>query len=347
MQSELATTRQKAETELAAARQQAEAQLAAERQNQDNSHGAAAGQLQAEIDRLTTEHRAIVQEAAAAEQRRQAEVGALQAELAKLATERDSSSDAAAELSLLREENQRLETCLKKAEEKAKKPAAAGPELDDLRRRFELAVADVRELKTKNGELCQQLAKAKASGNGVASGASSGAMDWEAQKKRLIEQLESDFDEADKEQSREKMTVQGTIRMTDQIVSEKEKEIEELRRLLEHQSDNIGDVAVGASAIAEMFQNDELIQQERENLRQQQEEMQQQLRKAEVDISLERAKLARERAELEEKLRMMNVEQENAKRIPSTSGGNKEQEGNKPARGRWLARLGLKEGDRE
>ena len=56
--------------------------------------------------------------------------------------------------------------------EKAKHAAqgAGGQEIEDLRQRFEMAVQDVRELKSKNAELSDQLAKARQAGGSPAAG---------------------------------------------------------------------------------------------------------------------------------------------------------------------------------
>ena len=90
--------------------------------------------------------------------------------------------------------------------------------------------------------------------------------------------------------------LQNTIRISDRIIAEKDREIAELNRLLEQQSGNIGEVAIGAAAIGAALDNDELVQQERERLVVLQEEWTEKLRKAEVEISVERATFAREKA---------------------------------------------------
>ena len=170
-------------------------------------------------------------------------------------------------------------------------------------------------------------------------------MDWEARKQQMLARLEAESDEeADEKAQAEKLTIEGTIKMTDQIVAEKEREPIELRKLLEDQSSNIGGLAVGAAAIASMLDGDELIQQERNSLKQMQSQLQEQLKQAEIDISVERARLGRERQELEEKLR--NFEQERAKypggkEAPTTDKNKKPSSGG----GRWLSRLGLRDGD--
>lgn len=112
-----------------------------------------------------------------------------------------------------------------------------------------------------------------------------------------------------------------------------------MRRLLESQLQQVGDVAVGAAAAAQLVDTDELIRQERESLRQLQESLREQPRQAEVDISLERAKLARERAEVDEKLRQLESERPNlATGILAEAAGDK---GRKQAGRKWLTRLGL------
>jgi chromosome segregation ATPase len=267
---------------------------------------------------------------------------ALESDLAQARKASKAGGDSAAELARLREENKQLETWLGEAEEKAKQAGSGdNQELEDLRRRFEMAVQDVRELKTKNAELSDQLAKARQPGRAAA--ADSGGSDWESMKRRMLAQLETDFEPADEKQSADKLTVEGAIKITDRVVAEKEHEIQELRQLLDSQAQNVGEMAVGAAAIAQALDSDELVQQERANLKQLQDALREQLRKAEVDISLERAKLARERAELDEKLRTLESE-----RGSGTAGDSGSDKGKKQAgRGKWLARLGLQGGKDE
>jgi len=249
----------------------------------------------------------------------------------------------AAELAKLRDENKQLEQWLAEAEAKAKQGGTGGgQEMEDLRRRFEMAVQDVRELKTKNAELTEQLSKARQGGPAPSAGGGQGG-DWESLKQKLLADLESDFDEKDDAQKADKLTVQGAIKITDQVVASKDEEIRELRRVLESQSQQVGDVAVGAAAFTQLLDADELIRQERESLKRLQDSLREQLRQAEVDISVERAKLARERAELDEKIRGLEAEKAN---LPA--GGHDAGEKGKKGGGRkWLARLGLGDGKDE
>jgi len=211
-------------------------------------------------------------------------------------------------------------------------------QMRDLQDRFEMAVQEVRELKALNEQLAQQV-EAKDCVSPEPSPAGGQGFDWETQKQRLLEQLESDFDSSDAEQAKDKMTVEGAIRITDQVVAEKEKEIEELKQLLDDQSNNVGAVAVGAISVAEVVDQDELVREERENLKRIQDEWHDKLRQAEVDISVERAKIARERMELDEKLRRLEAE------LPegADGSGRDSDSAKKAPRGRWLTRLGLRE----
>jgi len=240
------------------------------------------------------------------------------------------------ELTRLQGEKKQLETMLAAAEAKAKQGGGAGggsQEIDDLRRRFEMAVQDVRELKTKNSDLTEQLAKAKSAGGAAAS--AGGATDWESMKKRMMQQMEDDFDASNEKEKAAKLTIEGAMKITDEVVAEKEKEIQELRRALDSQAQSVGEVAVGAAAIAQMLDSDELVKQERESLQKLQEGLREQLRKAEIDISLERAKLARERSELDEKLRTIEAER------PAPGAVADDGKGKKGGGRKWLERLGL------
>jgi DNA repair exonuclease SbcCD ATPase subunit len=207
--------------------------------------------------------------------------------------------------------------------------------LRDLEKKHELAMDDVRNLKRRNAELEEKIVNLK-SGGGAASSSHS-ASSWEAMKERMLAELEAETDETP-ERKKEKLAIEDAIRMTDDVVTQKIKEIEELKTLLDQQSHTVADVAVGAAAINEIFDQDELIRQERERLQQAQEEWREKLRQAEVEISVERARIARERAEFEEKLRAIEAE-----RSQVQTGGSKQ---GKPARGRWLERLGLKDSDK-
>ena len=101
-------------------------------------------------------------------------------------------------------------------------------ELDDLRSRYELAMEDVRELKRRNEQL-------EASAGSIAPTEQSDVSSWEAQKSRLLASLADEADEYGMDDSRreEHVTIEGTIRITDDIVSRKDAEIAELHAKLQ------------------------------------------------------------------------------------------------------------------
>ncbi|MGA2059408.1 MAG: hypothetical protein ABSG67_02920 [Thermoguttaceae bacterium] len=216
-----------------------------------------------------------------------------------------------------------------------------GEDGDGLRRRYEMSIDDLRELKARNEELQEQLARARQGGGGNAGQIAAGVLNWETEKKRILAALEADFEEDKEEDRDEKIKIQEVIRKTDRVVAEKNKEIGELRGLLESQTKNIGSMAVGAAELGKILDADVLIQEERKNLAQLQEDCRDKLRQAEVEISLERAKIARERSQLDEKLRTLEQQGINLTNIAV------EKQPAKAPRGRWLARLGLTDSDDE
>ena len=214
--------------------------------------------------------------------------------------------------------------------------------MDDLRRRHEMALDDLRELRDKNASLEKQLAQ---SGNGAptAEQAPSEGLDWEAQKRQILAALETESDEESEKDAKKRLKIEEVIQTTDRVVAEKDREIDELKKLLEEQSSQVGSVAVGAAAFAEMLDQDAIIQEERENLSRLQEELQEKLRSAEIDISIQRAKIARERVEIDEQMRVLG--RNNTDNASAENG--QSQEPDKPVRGRWLSRLGLKDLDED
>jgi len=210
-------------------------------------------------------------------------------------------------------------------------------DFEDMRSQLELALGEIHDLKSANGTLKKQLESVHGGGTYPVI---SSDLDWETQKKEMLARLEASGDETGEEQVTNRQRSNDIIKKTDQLLTDKQREIDELKQLLEEQSSNIGDVAVGAAAIAGILEDDELIMQERENLAAMQDEWRQKLRIAEVDISMERAKLARGRADLED--RIQDLERQLAQ---SGSGENTKGKSSSANRGRWLERLGLKSDD--
>jgi hypothetical protein len=324
--------------ELAAAREdlnEAQAQLAIARQRQEelrheaaDAHSAAAN---AEVSGAA-DHDAELSRLHEALQAAHTQNEQLAAQL------RDApSGDESDELKKLRGERDKLRSKLSEAEEKLAaglQDADAAGAHEDLQRRCEMAIEELRELKRTNAELETKL-KSKGAGS-VAAVGGGGALDWEAQKQRLLASLEADdVDPDDEEAVAERQSLEHAIQVTDQVVAEKDAEIEELRRQLEVGGTN--NDSAGEAAISELLDHDEIIRAEREKLAQAQAEWREKIGKAEIDISVERAKIARDRMELEERFRTYQDEH------PVDTGETTSNQSGKPVRGRWLARLGLKD----
>ena len=207
---------------------------------------------------------------------------------------------------------------------------------EDMQRRYEMAMEDLRDLKHQNADIQAQLARARSAQPAAES--TGGALDWEAEKRRVLAALESDFDDKDSEAKAERMKIEEVVRETDRVVAERERECSELKKLLEDQSSNLGSVAVGAAALGEVLDSDAIIQEERQKLDLLQQEWRDKLRQAEIDISIERAKLAREKAEMEDKLRTIGDLDDTSRDGVDGSAASE-----KSVRGRWRERLGLKD----
>ncbi len=187
------------------------------------------------------------------------------------------------------------------------------------------------------------------------------AMSWEERKRLILEQMESDsFDteafvaEIQANHASNQPIGEGLapIEFLNQLTSELDRREDELRRkndelgelrcLLEQQSgQREGGLAVGAAAIAQMMDRDELVAEERERLKQLQVEWEEKFRQGEIAASLERATLSRERqelakkqAQLEEQLEHMKREIRQSQELPASTSG--------PSR-RWVQKLGLAE----
>jgi chromosome segregation ATPase len=204
----------------------------------------------------------------------------------------------------------------------------------DLQRRFELAVEDVRELKTKNAQLEAQLAAGgKSAGRATDSG---GSLDWEAQKRRLLASLEDEGEAADEpERHEERVRIESTIEMTDTVVAEKDREIAELKEQLAQGGGSVSRAAEEEQEqkLRELVDADEVIAQHRQRVSELEREMQEKLRAAELELSLERAKIARERVQLDELRADIEVQRADIGAGGAAAPG--------APRRRWLSKLGL------
>lgn len=254
------------------------------------------------------------------------------------------------ELWLNRPEQQPSEHLTNQLEDSQQQANRLTVQLEDLTQQFEQthqlcdsetaradqATGEIAALKKQLDELTGQLDGAANLFDPVT--APTGDWNWETQKQRLLAQLEG-FDDSCPQQAGDKLTVAGAINLTDQIVTEKDKEIAELKKQLETQSGASTDVVSNDHAIAELLDHDPVILTEREKLRAIQAEWRSKLREAEIDLSVERATIARERTRLDEQMEAFQKQQAENQQLESPL--NRQTNVAQSSGRRWLAKLGL------
>ncbi len=203
--------------------------------------------------------------------------------------------------------------------------------------------SQVESLVEQNNQLATELAHLTVQRTVDQSSDAAASMSWEERKELLYRQFESEDNGVPF--SPEQLTSEQCSRLNHEMacmqqeLRARESEIAELRAVLEHRPEvQDSDLAVGAAAITRLFDDDELIREERSRLKDIQTEWEAKFRDMEIAASIERASLARERrqlecqnAELEEQLAHLKQEL----RQESIAG---------PAQTRrWFAKLGLGE----
>ncbi len=219
-------------------------------------------------------------------QRLRARVAELEQDLARRPETNQADS---AELVALRAERNALAASVEQLEHRPAAPIDPNVEqqLADYQRRFELAVEDVRELKTKNARLESQVAAAKQSHPA----ADSGGTDWESQKRRLLASLEGEGNtQDDPAQKQQRVTIESTIEMTDAIVAEKDRQIAELQTQLAAGVEGAACQLQSNQKVIELIDNDEIIAEHRRRIADLERELEQKLRTAELELSVERTK---------------------------------------------------------
>ena len=205
----------------------------------------------------------------------------------------------------------------------------------DFRHRYELALEDIRRLEAENQQLREQIERGRAV---LPTGSGDGLESWEAFKRRVLAALEAEEAEEPTAPTtqQKRIQIEEVLTQTEALLAAKDQEVQTLRHLLENQAANLGAVAVGAAAVGQLLDQDEIIRQQRETLQRLEAEWREKLRQAEVELSLERAALARKQAELDEKLQ--EVEELRTQLSSQAS----HTEGNKPPEG-WRKFFGLPE----
>lgn len=239
-------------------------------------------------------------------------------------------------------ENSLLEDALRRLDESAEENSQLREQLHELQ-------AQLAELEQQNDDLASQVA-----GSNIRKSVSDDhsdcteALSWEDRKALILQQMESDsfdsqaFVEKLSSESAEEAANDpaGYVEQLHREMQRRDEEINELRCLLEQQGGaREGDVAIGAAAIAQMVDSDELVQEERRRLQQLQAEWEEKFRQGEIAASLERAKLSRERQELARKNEELEEQLAHLRRECRSV-----EAGGGPSR-RWLAKLGLSEAE--
>ena len=209
-------------------------------------------------------------------------------------------------------------------------------ERDELR-------GEIERLQGENEELRREVESFKSRpaepGGGTVHGAAVvAATDWESQKAQILAALEKEGEDVTSPRTEDRVKISEVLGRTDAVIAEKDREIRELTALLQERTENMGTVAVGAAAVGDLLDKDEIIVQERSRLEELKKEWEAKLRQAEVEISLERAALAREKQILAEAV---------AKHPEVKSHGHGEGKGSETSRKKWMSALGLSDENNE
>ena len=228
-------------------------------------------------------------------------------------------------------------------QEIARQLAEVVAEKDRLSQQAAQLESQVADLSQQNRELASKVA-GKSVRETICKGEAAEALTWDQRKQLILQQLEEESFDAESfaaNMSYEGQDSQETPEQyLERLVAElnsRNQEVQELRHLLEHQSQTRdGQYAIGAAAIAEMIDSDELVRQERQRLQQLQVEWEEKFRESEIEASLERAKLSRERQDLLKRQSELTEELEHMRREI------RQQDETKPGNSRrWLAKLGI------
>lgn len=213
-------------------------------------------------------------------------------------------------------------------------------QLDDLEQQLVTAQEELTDLRSQNSDLASQLAKKQVSNSGNKPHVQfdQEALSWEERKQLILQQLEDECDvssENDLDSQAKRVDVEQILETTQAEIDRRDEELADLRSVLEQQSETKQGVAIGAAAIAQMMDEDDLISQERQKLKDIQQEWEEKLRQAEIDLSMERAKLARERRQLDSELKDREQERPHESSNPEPAGKGRTR--------KWLEHLGLRE----
>lgn len=203
--------------------------------------------------------------------------------------------------------------------------------------------SQVESLVEQNNQLATELAHLTVQRTVDESSDAAASMSWEERRELLYRQFESEDNgvlfNSEQLTSEQCSRLNHEMACMQQELRARESEIAELRSLLEQRPEvQDHELAIGAAAITRLFDDDELIREERSRLKEVQAEWEAKFREMEIAASIARASLARERrqlecqnAELEEQLAHLKQEL----RQETIAGPTQNR--------RWFAKLGLGE----
>jgi hypothetical protein len=204
---------------------------------------------------------------------------------------------------------------------------------------------ELRRLEEQNTELERQVAVSRTAAARLdRQPGQSGRLDWEAEKRRILAALEADTDGDDQARRDERLRMQDVVRATDEAIAAKDCELRELSERLAEQSRAVEAGDSDSVSVEQAMANDAALRDERQKLQLLQAQWQEKIRQAEVELALERAAIARQRAELEGRDPPAGEIVPDPPTTPPPAG---EPAAPPSARGRWLARLGLTDADRQ
>ena len=142
--------------------------------------------------------------------------------------------------------------------------------LRQLEDELESRQLELQDLRSQNSDLAAQLARQQVLQSTSASNQSVNqeSLTWEERKQLILRQL----DDEDEDQSSEavvakRLEVDQIISATQLEIERRDRGIQELQSIVQQQSSTRDGLAVGAAAIAQMVDSDELVDQERQKLR--------------------------------------------------------------------------------
>jgi hypothetical protein len=152
-------------------------------------------------------------------------------------------------------------------------------------------------------------------------------------KKQMLASLEGEGDDVDEERQIERASIETTIRITDEALAHKDREIAELTARLAEAASAAPEKCDQSEAVRQLVDADAVIQEHRARTAKLEEEMNEKLRAAELELSVERAKIAREQAHLA----ALRSELESQRAMNEAAGV----AGGQAPKRRWLSKLGL------